>query len=258
MEIMPPPKYVVFDLDETLGYFTELSIIWGCLQSIYNVKGQQAFNELCNVFEKDYFRPGIFHVMGLLHRLGPKVKVVLYTNNTGQLSWLKMIIRYIENRSGVHHLFSKIVPGYKPNMTGACARTSFEKTYLEILRCAAIPPQSKVLFLDDQWHPKMNYSKVTYIRVKPFFNPLTPETIIRRLQHSYFSFLDFSTHTYLYNCIQHYQKQASFIYHWRRISHVTIDNTEILNAVRRFVETHPKTIKRKKKRSQNKTRKQHS
>ena len=33
-----PYKVVVFDLDETLGYFTEISIFWDALESFYGKK----------------------------------------------------------------------------------------------------------------------------------------------------------------------------------------------------------------------------
>ena len=44
-------KIVVFDLDETLGYFTEYGIFWDCLSNYINIKNKDAltqkdFNEI--------------------------------------------------------------------------------------------------------------------------------------------------------------------------------------------------------------------
>ena len=63
---MMPDKYIVFDLDETLGYFTEIGIIWNCLKTSYNISGQRYFDKLCETFEKEYFRPGIFKALNYI------------------------------------------------------------------------------------------------------------------------------------------------------------------------------------------------
>ena len=161
-------KYVVFDLDETLGYFTELSIIWNCLQTVMNLHTQKQFHALCQVFEKDFFRPGIFRTMAYLRDNRDRVKVVLYTNNTGSISWLKMILSYMENKVGAPGLFDTIVPGYLPHGPANQMRSSFNKTYEEIRRCANIPANAKVIFFDDLEHPGMIHKNVTYIKVKPY------------------------------------------------------------------------------------------
>jgi hypothetical protein len=240
-------KYVVFDLDETLGYFTEIGIIWNCLKTSYNISGQIYFDKLCETFEKQYFRPGIFKALHYLYK--KKAKVVLYTNNTGELSWLKMIISYLEKRSNARGLFIEIVPGYKPGMKGPCARKSFDKTYPEVLRCAKLPPDSKLMFFDDQPHPGMKHPNVKYVRVKAYLHPIRPAHIIEILQKSYFQFLDYGTHSYIYKCIKnfhnHYIAQG---YHYRSSR---VSDNDIIMYLRKFYGT----TRRNRKNSGNKTRK---
>ncbi len=50
--IKKPYKIVVFDLDETLGYFTEFGIFCDCLNYYFknNEYSEKNFNELLNLF----------------------------------------------------------------------------------------------------------------------------------------------------------------------------------------------------------------
>ena len=48
-------KIVVFDLDETLGYFTEFGIFWDSLSNYINLKGgptleQSDFNDILDLY----------------------------------------------------------------------------------------------------------------------------------------------------------------------------------------------------------------
>jgi len=48
-------KIVVFDLDETLGYFTELGIFWDCLKNYLKIENNETltqidFNDMLDLF----------------------------------------------------------------------------------------------------------------------------------------------------------------------------------------------------------------
>ena len=245
-------KYVVFDLDETLGFFTELGVIWNCLETVSNASGQKSFNELCRVFEKDYFRPGIFNSMRFLKEQGNDLKVVLYTNNTGSLTWLKLILQYIEDRIGANGIFHKIVPGYRPDMKGKYARTSFNKTYSEIIRCADIPSDAKIIFFDDLNHEQMIHPNVTYVKVTPFFKPLHPTYIIEKLQNSYFRLIDYNSCSYIYSCIHNFHN--NYVSHHKRSS--CGSNDDIIEPLRIFLNNRKMTKKKRVDKSKrSKTRK---
>jgi phosphoserine phosphatase len=68
-----PPKVVVFDLDETLGYFFQLGQLWDLMhfyieknkKSMYVKLTQTEFTELLNLFP-EYLRPNIFSILKYL------------------------------------------------------------------------------------------------------------------------------------------------------------------------------------------------
>ena len=68
---MKPIKIVVFDLDETLGYFTELGLFWDSLieyikaEKINYKLAQDDFNETLDLFD-EFVRPNIVSVLNYL------------------------------------------------------------------------------------------------------------------------------------------------------------------------------------------------
>ena len=63
-----PLKVVVFDLDETIGYFTEVGIFWDALENFYghNLFNEQ-FHEVLDIFPQ-FFRPDIFKIMEFINK----------------------------------------------------------------------------------------------------------------------------------------------------------------------------------------------
>ena len=186
-------KYVIFDLDETLGFFTELSIIWDYLKRTTKHRGQNAFDKLCDLFVREYFRPGIFETLTYLMEMKNKgivKEVILYTNNTGSIEWLKHIISFLEKKSDANGLFDKLIPGFNPYVKCNKCRTCEDKTYTEIIRCASIPTSAQIIFFDDIYHPMMNHPNVRYIRVPAYFQLVHTKTIIEKLQNTTFGFDD--------------------------------------------------------------------
>ncbi|MEI8059128.1 MAG: hypothetical protein WCG67_03130, partial [Ferruginibacter sp.] len=64
-------KIVVFDLDETLGYFTEYGIFWDCLKSYIESKNkgiilnQDDFNNILDLYT-EFLRPNIINILTYL------------------------------------------------------------------------------------------------------------------------------------------------------------------------------------------------
>ena len=60
-------KIVVFDLDETLGYFTEFGIFCDCLNMYLNNNNysEKNFNELLDLYP-DFLRPNIIQILQYL------------------------------------------------------------------------------------------------------------------------------------------------------------------------------------------------
>ena len=57
-------KIVVFDLDETLGYFTLFGMFWECLINIFKEKtlNQNYFNEILDLYP-EFIRPNIINIL---------------------------------------------------------------------------------------------------------------------------------------------------------------------------------------------------
>jgi hypothetical protein len=177
-------KIVVFDLDETLGYFVEFSVLWFALEkitmAILRRKPRQIdFNRFLDLYP-EFLRPGIWEILAFLRekkRAGICNKVVIYTNNIGPRSWTHMIKSYFEMKLD-YPLFDHAICAYVPGEKGG--RTTHEKTLEDLRACTKIPAGSEVCFLDDLHHPKMMGSKSKYLHLKPYVFSLPPEVIAGR------------------------------------------------------------------------------
>ena len=98
-------KIVVFDLDETLGYFTQFSIFWDCLQNFvyenYNfILSQNDFNDILDLYP-EFVRPNIFTILNYLKNKKTTFccnKIMIYTNNSGSKEWANHIKSYFESK----------------------------------------------------------------------------------------------------------------------------------------------------------------
>ena len=109
----------VFDLDETLGYFSQLNIIWKLLNQIQinNNKqelGQIEFNMLIKEFEY-LFRPKIIQILKYINdNKNVNSKIIIYTNNQISKRWVLLIKNYIEDKLQ-STIFDTIIFAYKIN-----------------------------------------------------------------------------------------------------------------------------------------------
>jgi len=166
-----PYKVVVFDLDETIGCFIELSMFWNALEYFYghNLFSDKFF-ELLDIFP-EFFRPSIFQILDFIHK--KKInkgcnKIMIYTNNQNFKDWVKMISDYIDLTLG-YKVFDNIITAYKVNGKQIeSKRTSHEKSVADLIRCTDIPADSEICFIDDLYHPLMDKENVFYINIKPY------------------------------------------------------------------------------------------
>ena len=162
---------VVFDLDKTIGFFTQIAVV---MEAVEDVLGRemklQEFFDFLDVYPH-VFRPDMFKIFNYLKKQkkrNKELKVLIYTNNIGPKSWVMNIRKYIEKKIN-YKLFDKVIPAwkvgkeiYEPN------RTTHNKTYKDLLRCGKLSKNYKVLFLDDLEHEQMRVDKVTYLLVKKY------------------------------------------------------------------------------------------
>ena len=168
----PDFKIVVFDLDETLGCFVELFIFISAIEAELNKNlSSTEFYNLLDVFPV-FVRPKIFTILKYLKEKkekNNKIQVMIYTNNQGPRSWTIQIKDYFENKLN-YKLFDKVICAFKvKGKQIEMCRTTHNKTITDFLRCTQMPKDTKICFLDDQYHEEMKSENVYYINVKPYY-----------------------------------------------------------------------------------------
>lgn len=185
-------KIVVFDLDETLGYFVEFSVFWNCLQQYFiNEKieyffTQEDFNQLFDLYP-EFLRPNIMTLLKyLMYKKKSKCchKMLIYTNNQGPKHWCKHLTSYFESKLKFE-LFDQIINAFKINgEVIEIGRTSHDKSFHDLIKCTKIPHNSEICFLDDSYYPEMANDHVYYINVKPYIHDLDFGEMIQRFWNS--------------------------------------------------------------------------
>lgn len=195
-------RIIVFDMDETLGYFVELGMFWDALQHFYvkhklsplpeeektiQIKEITSTLHFCKVFDlfPEFIRPDMIKMLEYI--LSKKNnnhcdKLLIYTNNQGPKSWANLISSYfdysIEKESPV---FDKVIGAFKVKGKHIeLDRTTHDKTVDDLTRCAKVHKSTEICFLDDQYHPKMKNDNVYYINVKPYVHNLKFEDMAER------------------------------------------------------------------------------
>jgi len=181
-------RIVVFDLDETLGYFVQLGMFYDCILKITNNRQftQEEFNQILDLYP-EFVRPNIINILNYLKK--KKIsktcsKIMIYTNNQGPKSWAEQIIAYFESK--IHYkLFDQIVCAFKVNGKQIeMNRTTHDKTHSDFIRCTQIPANTQICFLDDIYHPDMANDNIYYINLKPYTHDLPIDEMVSRFTKS--------------------------------------------------------------------------
>ena len=94
-------KVIVFDLDDTIGHFEEISVFLYGLQNIFGKKITDKYvHNLLDLWPK-FLRLGIIDVLETIKKQKKKdkcVKAVIYTNNMGPRRWTMLIKDYLEKK----------------------------------------------------------------------------------------------------------------------------------------------------------------
>jgi hypothetical protein len=204
------PKAVAFDLDETLGTFADLYLLWVKLKPLWRT--QAVFHQLLALYP-EFLRVGIVSVLSFLREKmesGECLPIYIYTNNQCACAhWVEFVLSYFDRqvlgasisssttaapassspapvRPALTTIFARPVCAYKigdqrvePN------RTTHHKTYRDFVSCSMLHDHThEMCFIDDQDHLHMKHRKVYFIQPPPYHHRLAYECIVGRFVSS--------------------------------------------------------------------------
>lgn len=184
-------KIVVFDLDETLGYFTQYGIFWDSLANYLKIKNksplsQSDFHDTLDLFP-EFIRPNIINILTYLKskkKTSCCHKMMIYTNNTGPREWARNIVSYFEKKIN-YNLIDQIIAAFKINgKQFEMCRTTQNKSHKDLIKCTKIPLDAEICFMDDVFYPGMANDNIYYINIKPYYYDLKFEYMIKKFIES--------------------------------------------------------------------------
>lgn len=174
-------RVIAFDLDETLGSFADLDILWNALKKL---EIGVDFNEFLDLYP-EFLRYGILPIMEYLYQkklTGQCSKIYIYTNNQCHSSWSQMIASYFDYKIKTQEpLFDKIINAFKVNNRQIeLSRTSHEKTHFDFIKCTLLPKTTEICFIDNSEFDMMKTDRIYYIQPISYYHNLTVHDIADR------------------------------------------------------------------------------
>ena len=170
---------IVFDLDQTLGEFTELSMF---IESVGRYREERGYTPLTTAMKFEIFdlfpqvfRPDIFKIIQNINtnintNINKSTKIYMYTNNQGDKEWPQLIADYFQHKLG-YKVFEYVIAAFKnyKNIQVEQCRTTQEKTTEDFFACTKLPiNKTQICFVDDLVHPRMRTNNVYYININPY------------------------------------------------------------------------------------------
>jgi len=252
----------VFDLDKTIGYFTQVAIF---IEAVENyIKRKLIKKEVYKIFDMfpEIFRPDTMSIFKFLKKLKIKLKtpkILIYTNNMGPKTWAYQIKNYIEHKLN-YKLFDRTITAWKvDNKIYEKNRTTHNKTYKDLLKAGNLSVNDKICFLDDQSHPHMIHPNINYIHLKAYKHDILFSTMCKKfLKSTLGKIIKKSEHNcFICNVIEFSKTDPlGFTYNESQISSRKDYTREILSKLKSFVKENKHNISRKKRKKRaKKTRK---
>lgn len=184
------PKVLVFDLDETLGDFSDLELLWNAIQMYTHTTNDEIlFKEILDLYP-EFLRYGVISILEyLLQKKKSKQcdAVYIYTNNQSPPKWISMITDYFHHKLNLKSkkLFDKTIHAFKVNNKKLeLGRTTHKKTWNDFIKCTLLPVNTEICFVDNTNFECMKKEKVYYIQPMSYFHHLSATQLINRFMHS--------------------------------------------------------------------------
>lgn len=181
-------RVIAFDLDETLGSFADLEILWTALQDYTDDDVPVNFDHLLDIYP-EFLRYGILPILEHLlekKRTNECSHLYIYTNNQCSVEWVDMIARYFNY--ALHTkipVFNQIISAFKINSRRVePSRTTHSKTFSDFIKCTLLPKSTELFFVDNTYFPSMKHTDVYYIQPKLYIHHLSTQDIIQRFVNS--------------------------------------------------------------------------
>ena len=177
-------KTIAFDLDETLGSFGDLYLLWVGIETYisHEVDPSTLFRELLDLYP-EFLRPGILPILEFLSykkSVGECSQIVLYTNNQCKPGWIEYILKYLDGKVG-QPVFDNTVCAFKiDNKLTNPSRTTQNKTFADLIRCTMLSRSAEICFIDNTYYEDMVHDRVYYIQPRSYEHPLSTDEIIDR------------------------------------------------------------------------------
>jgi len=182
----PQDKVFIFDIDETIGSFSDFIPLWNMIKLKMKMKTQldpSIFNKLMDLYP-EFLRKDILTIMKFILQQKIKrkcTKIYIYTNNIFSPEFPDYIQSYIDYCLNTTGFIDDIIYAY--NVSGFVIdsrRTTNEKTLADFWRCSGLDKNTQICYLDDQYYPKMIDTPVFYIHPKPYISYLKRNVIQSR------------------------------------------------------------------------------
>lgn len=182
-------KVVAFDLDETLGSFTDLDILWRGISAFCSAPPFLP-TDLLDLYP-EFLRYGILPILEYVYQKKRENichKLYIYTNNQCSPTWTDMIAAYLNKKVNPEltpPLFDQTICAFKiGDKIVELSRTTHEKTYFDFIQCTLLPKNTEICFLDNTYYPEMKTNSIYYIKPAAYYHSLSTEDIIQRFVHS--------------------------------------------------------------------------
>tara|TARA_Y100000780_G_C13693021_1_gene420310 strand:+ start:6496 stop:7092 length:597 start_codon:yes stop_codon:yes gene_type:complete len=171
-------KIIIFDLDETIGYFQDLSSLF--VNEIKRFPNSEPRNILFGLMDLNpvIFRENIFDIFHLIINAKKKNQsliTILFTNNQGPKLWYNLIIEYIHYKLN-YPLFDYVIGPYKiGDVVIEPYRTSHNKDINDLSNIIGIPIENMdIIIFEDQLHTNMVHKNVIYVKLEPYVHYIEP------------------------------------------------------------------------------------